>query len=111
MIGGSQKKPPLRLSEPSDTLEHTAVRTVLEQTAAAESVCHERRIRPAAYTIAEFCEAFRISRAHLHNLLRRGEGPACFHAGRRTLISFSSAAAWVVRNEASAALNRAGRQP
>jgi hypothetical protein len=48
MTVGSQKKPPLGLSAPSDRLEDTAMRTVLEQTGAAGSVCQERCTRPAA---------------------------------------------------------------
>ena len=102
MTVGSQKKPPLGLSAPSDRLEDTAMRTVLEQTGAAESFCQERSTRPAAYTIADFSSAFRLSRSHLYNLIRRGEGPAFFRAGRRVLISFQSAAAWIVRNESIA---------
>jgi hypothetical protein len=59
-------------------------------------------LTPAAYTIAEFCAAYRISKAHLFNLLRRGEGPRIFRAGRRTLISAQSAIEWVRRSEALA---------
>jgi Helix-turn-helix domain len=110
MITGSQKKPPLGLSEASDRVAHTALRTVLEQTGAAESVCQEQRTRPAAYTIAEFCEAFRISKAHLHNLRRRGEGPAVFRAGRRTLVARASAESWVRRMEALAGATTRGEK-
>jgi hypothetical protein len=56
-----------------------------------------------AFTVSEFCSAYRISRAHLYNLIGRGEGPAFFKAGRRTLISCTSAAAWARRMEALAA--------
>lgn len=55
------------------------------------------------FTIPEFCKAFRISRSHLYNLIGRGEGPAFFKAGRRTLISCDSAAAWARRMEELAA--------
>jgi hypothetical protein len=59
-----------------------------------------------AFTILEFCTAFRISRSHLYNLIGRGDGPVFFKAGRRTLISYSSATAWARRMEALA-----GAQP
>jgi excisionase family DNA binding protein len=57
----------------------------------------------AVFTVAEFCAAFRISRAHLYNLIGRGEGPAYFKAGKRTLIHSDSAEAWARRMEARAA--------
>ena len=40
-----------------------------------------------AFTVPEFCEAFRISRAHLYNLIGRGEGPVFFKA-RKTDAHF-----------------------
>ena len=55
-----------------------------------------------AFTVPEFCAAFRISRAHLYNLLGRGEGPVLLKAGRRTIISGASAARWTQRMEALA---------
>ena len=56
-----------------------------------------------AFTVPEFCDAFRISRAHLYNLIGRGEGPVFFKAGRRTLISREAGAQWARRMEARAA--------
>jgi hypothetical protein len=95
MIAGSQKKPPLGLSAASDRVEHTALRTVLEQTGAAGSVCQERCTRPAAYTIAEFCRLHgQLSKATFFNLRKRGDGPVVMKVGRRTLISAESAAEW-----------------
>lgn len=66
-----------------------------------------------AFTVLEFCAAFRISRAHLYNLIGRGEGPTLLKAGRRTLISGESAAQWARRMEALAAARPAqgGRRP
>ena len=55
-----------------------------------------------AFTVPEFCAAFRISRAHLYNLIGRGEGPVVLKAGRRTLIRCDSAAHWAQRMEALA---------
>jgi hypothetical protein len=34
-----------------------------------------------SYTIAEFCTAERISRAHLYNLWKRGQGPRFYTLG------------------------------
>jgi hypothetical protein len=66
-----------------------------------------------AFTIPEFCAAFRISRAHLYNLIHRGEGPAFFKAGRRTLIYCDSAAQWARHMEALAGARptQGGRRP
>ena len=58
------------------------------------------------FTVSEFCAAFRISRAHLYNLIGRGEGPVYFKAGRRTLISRDSGAEWARRMEALASANQ-----
>lgn len=48
----------------------------------------------AAFTIAEFCEAHRISKEHLHRLWRNGEGPRRMQVGRRVLITAEAAADW-----------------
>jgi hypothetical protein len=56
----------------------------------------------AAYSVAEFCSAHGISRAHLYNLWRRDEGPTWFKAGKRTLVSAEAAAAWRRRMESAA---------
>jgi hypothetical protein len=59
-----------------------------------------------AFTVSEFCAAFRISRAHLYNLIGRGEGPALIKAGRRTIISGEAAAQWAHWMEALTAAKR-----
>jgi hypothetical protein len=48
----------------------------------------------AAYTIAEFCQTHRISRTHLHNLMKAGQGPRIMKLGRRVLISLEAAIEW-----------------
>jgi hypothetical protein len=48
----------------------------------------------AAYTIPEFCDAHRISRAHYYNLKRLGEGPDEARAGDRVFITMEAAARW-----------------
>lgn len=47
-----------------------------------------------ATSIAEFCKAHGISRAHFYNLLKRGQGPTIMKAGKRSLVSEEAAAAW-----------------
>jgi hypothetical protein len=56
----------------------------------------------AAYTVAEFCAAHRISRSKFYQLLAEGRGPRCFYVGVKRLISFEAAAAWRAEREAEA---------
>lgn len=48
----------------------------------------------AAFTISEFCEAHRISRAMFYELARLGRAPRVMCVGRRRLISQESASDW-----------------
>jgi hypothetical protein len=48
----------------------------------------------ACYSIAEFCDAHRISIDHYFKQQREGLGPTVMKVGARTLISFESAAEW-----------------
>jgi hypothetical protein len=61
-----------------------------------------------AASIAEFCSTHRISRAHLYNLLKRGQGPTVMKVGKRTLISHEAAAAWRRSMEVPAANKQSG---
>jgi hypothetical protein len=56
----------------------------------------------AAYSIAEFCDAHRISRAHYYTLKRLGEGPDEARAGDRVIITMESAARWRRQREKAA---------
>jgi len=47
-----------------------------------------------AFSVDEFCEAHRISRATYYNLRKLGKGPREMKVLARTLISIESAAAW-----------------
>jgi hypothetical protein len=58
------------------------------------SITRTTQIPPSAFTVPEFCEAHRISRALLYLMLRDGRGPRVMKAGRRTLISKEAAEAW-----------------
>jgi len=68
---------------------------------------HDRRppIRgpPAAYSIAEFCAAHRISQSMYFKLRNMGLGPREMAVGSRRLISQEAAAAWRKAREAAAA--------
>jgi hypothetical protein len=56
-----------------------------------------------AFTVVEFCTAYRISRALFYVLLRDGRGPRVMKAGNRTLISRDAADEWRRRLESEAA--------
>jgi hypothetical protein len=64
-------------------------------------------MEPEAFTIDEFCKAFRISRAHYFNMQKAGETPRVMHVGKRVIISRQAAADWVADREAAAALSTA----
>jgi hypothetical protein len=49
---------------------------------------------PQAFTIGEFAQAFRLSRATLYNLWRDGCGPARMRVRGRVLISRAAAERW-----------------
>jgi hypothetical protein len=55
-----------------------------------------------AFTFDEFCRAHAMSRAHLYNLLKRGEGPAIMRAGKKVLITAEAAAAWRAKSASAA---------
>ncbi len=70
-------------------------------------------VERAAYTINEFCDAHRISRAHYYNLKRLGQSPDEARAGDRTvIITMEAAARWRrQREKAARALENAERAP
>lgn len=47
-----------------------------------------------ALSIAQFCQAYGISRASYYNLIKSGNAPAFFKVGRRTLISVDAVESW-----------------
>jgi excisionase family DNA binding protein len=47
-----------------------------------------------AFTVDEFAEAFRVSRATVYNLWRAGHGPTKMRVRGRVLISRDAAEAW-----------------
>ena len=48
----------------------------------------------AAFTVAEFCEAHRISQAKYYEMKKEGWGPVEMEVGRRRLISYEAASVW-----------------
>ena len=54
----------------------------------------EKLMSTGATSIAAFCKAHGISRAHFYNLRKRGLAPKTLAAGRRRLVSNEGAAAW-----------------
>jgi hypothetical protein len=57
-------------------------------------------IERAAYTIAEFCAAHRISRSKLYELWASGNGPRFISVGNKRIITLEAAAGWRLRGEA-----------
>ena len=48
----------------------------------------------AAFTVAEFCDAHRISQAKYYEMKKEGWGPVEMEVGRRRLISYEAASVW-----------------
>jgi hypothetical protein len=57
----------------------------------------------AAYTVGEFCSAFRISRSKLYQLWELGIGPRVMRIGAKILISIEAASDWRREREAESA--------
>ena len=55
----------------------------------------------AAFSVPEFCEAHRISRALFYALKKEGDGPVTMKVRGRTIISNESAADWRRRMESA----------
>jgi hypothetical protein len=55
-----------------------------------------------AFTVDEFCRAFKISRSMFYKLRKNGEGPVVMDAGK-PLISYAAAAEWRRKREAASA--------
>lgn len=58
-----------------------------------------------AFTIAEFCTMFHVSRGRLHELERAGLGPKVYRIASRPYISLDAAKEWQQRMESGAAEN------
>ena len=56
----------------------------------------------AAYTIPEFCESHRLSRAKLYQLWAAGTGPKFINVGVKRIISVEAAEAWCRQMESAA---------
>lgn len=67
-----------------------------------QETCNAAQIATAlAFSVPEFCELHRLSRATFYNLQREGLGPRVMKCGRRTLIARESAEAWRRQMEAA----------
>ena len=60
----------------------------------------------ACFTVAEFCDAHRISRAKLYQLWKAGIGPRVLRVGAKVIITCEAAAEW--RREREIASNSGG---
>jgi len=57
----------------------------------------KRPVTKRAYSVAEFCEGYGISKTMLYALWSKGQGPNRMDLGERTLISVQAAEAWEAR--------------
>jgi hypothetical protein len=60
-------------------------------------------VEPQAYTIKEFCQAFRFSQASYFKLKREGKGPREMKIGTRVLITVEAAQEWARKCESAGA--------
>lgn len=51
----------------------------------------------ASYTVAEFCQQYRVSKVLYYSLKKQGDGPDELHVGRRRIITHAAALAWEQR--------------
>ena len=61
----------------------------------ASSTTPDDRRHTAAYTVADFCAAYSISRPFLYRLWSEGRGPRSVKLGRRVLIRAEDAENWL----------------
>lgn len=50
-----------------------------------------------SYTLAQFCQAYHISRVHYYALKQQGKTPEEMRLGRRVIITRRAAEAWEIR--------------
>lgn len=60
-------------------------------------------VEARALSIAQFCQAYGISRASFYNLKKSGNAPAILKVGRRPLITTNAAATWEAAMTAASA--------
>ena len=58
-----------------------------------------------AFTITEFCAAYKVSRGRLHELEQAGLAPKTYRIASKPYVSLSAAQEWQARMEAGAAEN------
>lgn len=63
----------------------------------------KKQVPLAAYSVAEFCSAYGLTKVTLYKLWKQNEGPRFCKVGRRTLITIEAATDWHRHLEASRA--------
>jgi hypothetical protein len=66
----------------------------LQEHSLAERTGGRREAGRAAYTVAEFCDAHRISRSKLYQLWTAGAGPRFIQVGTKKIITVEAASDW-----------------
>jgi hypothetical protein len=52
-----------------------------------------------AYTVKEFCDAYRLSRAKLYEMWKHGKGPRYKRDGKWVIITVADAEQWAARDD------------
>jgi hypothetical protein len=58
-----------------------------------------------AFTVAEFCDAYRLSKAQYYELKKDKKGPVEAHVRGRVIISLAAAEKWLEERQAEARSN------
>ncbi|MCC7203113.1 MAG: hypothetical protein IT393_10700 [Nitrospirae bacterium] len=59
-----------------------------------------------AFTISDFCESHKISRAFFYQLVKAGKGPLIIRLGSKRLVTKEAAAEWRRKLEAESGAGR-----
>jgi hypothetical protein len=57
------------------------------------------KVERAAYTIPEFCAAYRVGRAKFYEMVKAGRGPRCKRDGKWVIVTTVEAEAWAARRD------------
>ena len=63
------------------------------------------RVERKAFTVGEFCDAYRISKAQYYEMKKDGKAPAEAHVRGRVIISLAAAEKWLEERQAEGKTN------
>jgi len=62
-----------------------------------------------AYTVAQWCAAWNLSRSTFYSMQRKGVGPEMLYVGNRALVTVEADRAWAEKMRAASAVAPRGR--